>query len=441
MASNKGVLDQDSIQIFCSPKEYQTQLFSLIKQAKHRIYLTALYLQDDDAGRSILSALYQAKQLNPKLDIKVFVDAHRAQRGLIGEKNQLGNRACYLEFAKDIAETIDIYGVPVKRKELFGVLHLKGMVFDDVLLYSGASINNVYLHWQGNYRLDRYYQINSRQLSDCFCQYLDEVFVQSKLAYLLNTPSLPSKGQQKRLTQRLKSRLKKTHYRIQTPARLCSGANVISVEPLVGCGRRGNRLNAGIRQLLKGAEHSLLIFTPYFNLPKVLTRDVIRALKRGVKVTLVVGDKKANDFFIGEDKEFSTIGIIPYVYEILLVRFIKRWQSFVDSGQLKVHLWQDGSNSFHLKGLIADERYHLLTGSNLNPRAWGLDLENGLLIDDAGKTLMPKVRPELDEIMRHCTEILSASQLDTIQDYPEKPKRLLKRLHMSQIDRLLKRFL
>ena len=69
---------------------------------------------------------------------------------------------------------------------------------------------------------------------------------------------------------------------------------------------------------MKNSQQSLLIFTPYFNLPKPLTRDLVAALKRGVKVSLIIGDKTANDFYLSEEKDFSTIGIIPYMYEILL---------------------------------------------------------------------------------------------------------------------------
>ena len=36
--------------------------------------------------------------------------------------------------------------MPVQTRELFGVLHLKGFVIDDCVIYSGASLNNVYLH-------------------------------------------------------------------------------------------------------------------------------------------------------------------------------------------------------------------------------------------------------------------------------------------------------
>ena len=45
------------------------------------------------------------------------------------------------------------FGVPINTREVFGVLHIKGFVFDDTVLYSGASINNVYLQQQDKYRL------------------------------------------------------------------------------------------------------------------------------------------------------------------------------------------------------------------------------------------------------------------------------------------------
>ena len=50
-----------------------------------------------------------------------------------------------------------------------GVLHLKGFLFDNTLLYSGASLNNVYLHQQDRYRLDRYHQIQNADLARQLC--------------------------------------------------------------------------------------------------------------------------------------------------------------------------------------------------------------------------------------------------------------------------------
>ena len=166
----KIIVDGGDIEFYTTPKEYKQQLLLLIEGARQRIFITALYLQDDDAGREILHALYQAKANFPELDINIFVDFNRGQRGLIGEKESLGNRALYLQLAQDYPQTVNIYGVAVKRKEVFGVLHLKGMVFDDKLFYTGASINDIYLHQGERYRLDRYCTINSPELAESFCQ-------------------------------------------------------------------------------------------------------------------------------------------------------------------------------------------------------------------------------------------------------------------------------
>ncbi len=435
----------NDIQVFCSPAQYKQQLLLLIAGARTRIYITALYLQDDDAGKEVLHALYQAKENYPALDIKVFVDFHRAQRGLIGEKNSLGNRALYLELEQQYDVSIDIHGVAVKSKEVFGVLHLKGMIFDEQVFYTGASINDIYCNQHGRYRLDRYYQINSAPLADCFCDYLVSNFLNTKLAPRLNGAHLSDKTEQKQLIHQTKMLVKKANYSLKERNLLADKplvrAENIAITPYVGCGPRGNSLNKAIRKVVQKTQTELLILTPYFNLPKALAKDVSKALKRGVKVTLIIGDKTANDFYIPPEKPFSTIGIVPYLYEVLLVRYVKKQKRNIDKGLLNIRLWKDGSNSFHLKGIVADSRYHFITGSNLNPRAWALDLENGLLLDDPQGKLMPAFEQEWAGLLANTQLISHYSEIDSINSYPEKPRHLLKKLRMVQIDRLLKRFL
>ena len=419
--NSKAGISAKDITIASSAADFKRMLLAEITQAKSRIYISALYIQDDDAGREVLAALYQAKQQTPSLDICLFVDFHRAQRGLIGDKESGGNRDLYLALEAQYEVSINIYGVPVKRKELLGVLHLKGMVVDNVLLYTGASVNDIYLQQAGRYRLDRYYRLPSQDLADNFCEYLQRCFIRSKLAPLLNQETLPETKELKRNILRLTKLLKSSKYR---PFGQRISAD-IQASMFVGCGRRGNQLNRVIRDLVRGSRESLVIFTPYFNLPKPLLRDLDAALKRGVKVSLTVGDKRANDFFNADEETFSTVEIVPYIYERLLVSFLSRRQKYLDNGQLSVGLWQDENNSFHLKGLVVDNRYHLLTGSNLNPRAWALDLENGILLDDEHGTLMPKFTEELQRITEHTTQITQASDIESVNSYPEKPRKLL----------------
>jgi CDP-diacylglycerol--serine O-phosphatidyltransferase len=433
------------IQTFCSPAQYKQQLLLLIAKARTRIYITALYLQDDNAGKEILHALYQVKTLYPALEIKVFVDFHRAQRGLIGEKNSLGNRALYLALENQYDVSIDIYGVAVKSKEVFGVLHLKGMVFDEQVFYTGGSINDIYFNQNDRYRLDRYYQITSKALADSLCKYLRTNFLDTELAPRLNGGEMPNKTQQKNIIKQLQSLLRKSSYSLAQLNLIASEKNSpkdnITITPLIGCGGRDNQLNEAIREVVQKTQTELLILTPYFNLPKPLARDVNKALKRGVKVTLIIGDKTANDFYISPEKPFTTIGIVPYLYEVLLARYVKKQQRNIDKGLLNIRLWKDSDNSFHLKGLVSDSRYHFITGSNLNPRAWVLDLENGLLLDDPKGQLMPAFEEEWSSLVKSTQLISHYSDIEQIKNYPDKPRNLLKKLRFVKIDRLLRRFL
>ncbi|MBA6389860.1 CDP-diacylglycerol--serine O-phosphatidyltransferase [Colwellia sp. BRX10-3] len=438
--STAGIAATD-IDIAHSAADFKQLLLAEIAQAKSRIYISALYIQDDAAGREVLDALYNAKQQTPTLDICLFVDFHRAQRGLIGEKESGGNRDLYLALEQQHKVSINIYGVPVKRKELLGVLHLKGMVIDNVLLYTGASINDVYLQQTERYRLDRYYRLNSQALADNFCQYLQRYFIDSSLAPLLNQGELPDSKIVKRNILRLTRLLKLSKYSPFSADKNANNRADIQAAMFVGCGRRGNQLNRVIRDLVRSSRNTLVIFTPYFNLPKPLLRDLDAALKRGVKVTLIVGDKKANDFYNADEATFSTVEIVPYIYERLLATFLSRRQKYLDNGTLSLKLWQHDNNSFHLKGLVVDERYHLLTGSNLNPRAWALDLENGILLDDTKGQLIEKFNAEFQRITQHTKIVRKLTDIESVKSYPEKPRKLLKKLRMTQVDRLLKRFL
>jgi CDP-diacylglycerol--serine O-phosphatidyltransferase len=200
-------------------------------------------------------------------------------------------------------------------------------------------------------------------------------------------------------------------------------------------------LNQKITALLADAKQEIVLCTPYFNLPKVVLREVKRAIKRGVKVHVVVGDKTANDFYIAPDQSFKAIGGLPYLYEMNLRKFARANESHIASGGLSIHLWKHDSNSYHLKGLWVDRRTMLLTGNNVNPRAWALDLENGLLIEDPKQHLLAKFTAEFDNIHKYTQRISSYSQLETIHDYPVKIQRLLKKVIRTRADRLLKRIL
>ena len=183
------------------------------------------------------------------------------------------------------------------------------------------------------------------------------------------------------------------------------------------------------------------MFTPYFNLPGPIRRAVNARISAGCTVSIILGDKTANDFFIPPDEPFKTIGALPYLYEANLRRYCKAHQTDIDSGRLNVHIWRDADNTFHLKGLLVDDDYALLTGNNLNPRAWRLDLENGLLIHDPEKLLLARHEAELAAIMAHTERLAHFTAIDTVDSYPAPVQRLIKRLTRVRAIRLVNQVL
>ncbi|WOT06871.1 CDP-diacylglycerol--serine O-phosphatidyltransferase [Shewanella youngdeokensis] len=428
-------LQPDSIQWLLTAKALKTELLTRIENATHSIYFAALYLEDDEAGREVIAALMAAKQRNPKLDIKVLVDFHRARRGLIGHKGDSGNYLMYREVNAAVEHKIDILGVPVKSREFMGVLHLKGFVIDDAVIFSGASLNNIYLHENNKYRFDRYHVIESvelaRSMREMIQQYLVNDVAVSSLTQAKDTERLPTKNE----VSSLKNRLTKAQYQF-------TGTQVGNrITPIVGLGRKKNKLNKVIVAMVEESEEALFICTPYFNPPYVLARALAKHLRKGKRIDIVVGDKTSNDFYIPPEKPFSTIGALPYMYEQSLRKFVKRQQWAIDRGLLNVHLWKDGNNSFHLKGVSADGKRHLITGSNLNPRAWALDLENGLLLQDDNETWKQQFEEEQTHILEHAERLYHYSQIETLHNYPAPVRKILKRIKRLRADFLLRRIL
>ena len=106
-----------------------------------------------------------------------------------------------------------------------------------------------------------------------------------------------------------------------------------------------------------------------------------------------------------------------------------------------MRLWKDGDNTYHLKGIWVDNQYILLTGNNLNPRAWRLDAENGLLIHDPKQELLPQVEQELSHIRQHTKVLQDYSELEELTQYPEPVQKLLKKFARIQADKLVKMIL
>jgi CDP-diacylglycerol--serine O-phosphatidyltransferase len=427
----------DEVEFFYSPADFRETLLARIASATRQIYIIALYLEQDDGGKGVMNALYEAKRQRPELDVRVLVDWHRAQRGRIGAAASNTNADWYCRLAQENPGVdVPVYGVPVNTREALGVLHFKGFIIDDAVLYSGASLNDVYLHQHDKYRYDRYQLIRNPQMAEVMRAWLESNLIHGRGVNRLDDPARPKSPEIKNDIRQFRQALRDASFHFEGNA----SNDELAVTPLVGLGK-SSLLNKTIFHLMPCAEQKLTICTPYFNLPAVLVRNIIQLLRDGKKVEIIVGDKTANDFFIPEDEPFKIIGALPYLYEINLRRFLSRLQYYVNTDQLVVRLWKDGDNSYHLKGMWVDDEWMLLTGNNLNPRAWRLDLENAVLIHDPKQQLAAQRNKELELIRTHTTVVNHYRDLQSIAEYPVKVRKLIRRLRRIRIDKLISRIL
>lgn len=431
----------EQVEILASCSEFKTRILSLIEQASSRIYLTALYFEKDEAGQEILNALYQAKIAKPHLDIKVLVDWHRAQRGRLGEQAQTSNADWYAtmhqQYHLPAENEIAFYGVPVNTRELFGVLHLKGFVFDDTLLYSGASINNVYLHQFERYRYDRYHQIQNKPLTDSLVAFIEQQILANPAVMRLDQFNRPKREEIRPQIKAFRKELCQQRYQFEGQA---MKNDALMISPILGLGRR-NPLNKTIEALFYQVQQKLTICTPYFNFPRSLRQRIAWLLGQGKQIEIIVGDKTANDFYTPPDEKFTMASALPYLYEKNLRAFSQQFERYLQTGQLVIRLWKHDSNSYHLKGVWIDERYILLTGNNLNPRAWGLDAENAMLISDPNGELTLEAQKELEQIRTHTHQLHHYSELERQKEYPQPVQKLLKKFGRVKLDKIVKMLL
>ncbi len=178
-----------------------------------------------------MQALYDAKRQRPELDVRVLVDWHRAQRGRIGAAASNTNADWYCRMANENPGVdIPVYGVPINTREALGVLHFKGFIIDDCVLYSGASLNDVYLHQHDKYRYDRYQCIRNGKMADIMFDWVDNNLVQGRGVNRLDRPDRPRSPEIKNDIRQYRQELRDRSYHFVGTA----GDEELSVTPLVG---------------------------------------------------------------------------------------------------------------------------------------------------------------------------------------------------------------
>lgn len=434
LKNTKGYsLNKNSLQCINNPKKFKEKVIELINKAKERIYIAALYVEKDSAGQEIISAINLAKSKNPSITVKIIVDYNRSKRNRIGASMETTNWEWYIDVNSKNKHKIDFYAAPIKTKELLGVMHLKGFIVDNQVIYSGASINNSYMNQDKEYRLDRYHIIKQKEIADEMVRFINNSLIIDKEAQLINQDSKLSGISIRRFVSKYKEKLKSSRYK---NPEIRSGTRL---KLLCGFGSKNSKLNKLIYDTILSAEEKVIIYTPYFNINKEIKSAINQKIKEGKTISIVVGDKTTSDFY--EKDKFNLINIIPYIYEQNLKNFAEKFEKEINEGKLKIYIWKHGDNSFHLKGISVDQELYILTGHNLNCRAWSLDLENCLFINDANNYYKDIFHKEHMQILKNTTLISSSKEIENEDEYEDHIKKIIKRINKFQISKIIQKIM
>ncbi|KAH7650081.1 silencer-associated factor [Cryptosporidium bovis] len=183
-------INPENIEVLDSPSSFKNELFSIVKNAKKRVCISSLYVDQMDEFNDILKNILEKDILsgNNDLKIKFVLDLNRAIRSRIQFEQLAENIGRYPKsFSLSlfrIPGTLDIYkyrilpgllntmmgrylNIPLIN-EIIGVYHIKLYIADDNIIISGANLNTEYL----SDRQDRYIIIRGVKH---ICDYFEEV--------------------------------------------------------------------------------------------------------------------------------------------------------------------------------------------------------------------------------------------------------------------------
>ena len=125
---------------FYQTSAFRSTLLKYIAQAKKEIFITALYLEHDEAGEEDPWCALHRKQQRPELSITVIAD--RAPNTWAYWCLCWCNK-CRLVLPCCVQQHLisrSLFTVFPNTREALGVLHLKGFIFDDTIIYSGEVL-------------------------------------------------------------------------------------------------------------------------------------------------------------------------------------------------------------------------------------------------------------------------------------------------------------
>ncbi len=339
-------------------EEFFPSVFKAIELAQREILIETFIWFDDDVGKQLRALLIEAAQRGVRVD--VTVDGY-------------GSAQLDHEFVQGLTAAggrLHVYGPlpPVLgyQTNMFRRMHRKLVVIDGAAAWVGGI----------NYSLQHLRRYGEKSKQDY------AVKVQGKVVDDIHTfclETLEARHRGERMKPRRRSLGSWIHGLTQSWALPKGDARAMFLSR--DNQDRRTSIEAMYRMGLRSAKSDVIIMNAYFYPGYRFLRAMRAAVKRGVRVRLILQGNPDKDYV-----KFAGVTMYDYLLKV------------------GVEIWEYLERPSHAKVAVMGEQWAMVGSSNLDPFSLSLNLEANLVIHDHDFT--KKLRRSLDNILeQHCKRI------------------------------------
>ena len=326
---------------------YFSTLEKLIEQAEKSIQLQVYIFDEDETGLLIADKLIDARKRN--VEVQVLLDGYASRNLSTAFREKLRKEGIQLRFFNPVFKSENFY---------FGRrLHHKIVVCDGIrALVGGINISNRY---------------NDMPDDPAWLDWA--ILVEGDVAYELHKLCnlFYAKWNKKVIHLDRKEILPKIDTTLHCPMRIRRNDWVMNL----------NQISASYMEMLKNAQHEIIIMSSYFIPSNFIRSSMVAAIKRGVTIRLILAST-------------SDVGIAKYAE-----RYLYAWA--LRQGII-IHEYKN--NVLHGKIAVCDDRIVTIGSYNINDISALASVE--LNIDVEEKIFASIVKKELNTIIeKECVEI------------------------------------
>ncbi|PLX20963.1 hypothetical protein C0584_04220 [Candidatus Parcubacteria bacterium] len=318
----------DNFKFIYKNRELYKEMLHDIRKASKYVYLETYIFDGDKIGDKFRQEL--EKKAQEGLDVRILLDDY----GTSLNKKYFKNLISYggkVRFFRKLKLSLKLIQRNNHRN------HRKLLVIDDKISYLGSS--NI------SHRTINWWELNIR-MKGRIAPIFKKIFLQNFRIY-------------NKIVFRKKKHVENIKYK---------DIEIIRDVPSI----RIRRFRKKKIELIKKAQNSIIIETPYFIPEPLLVRKLKAAVKRGVKVTLLV--PKKSDVKIIDIASKKYLGILH---------------------KIGVDIKCYKPNVLHSKAMIIDSQYFIFGSANIDPRSSILQFEINLVGENK------KMAHQLDEHFKH----------------------------------------